>query len=1394
MRLLAYNNDGEFSLTEFFDDDIPEYAIFSHRWGAEEVTLADLLNGTDKKMAGYRKIQFCGEQAKRDGLQYFWVDTCCIDKSNSTELAEAINSMFRWYQGATKCFVHLSDVSRPACDADDRSNELPWEATFRKSRWFTRGWTLQELIAPASVEFFSKEGELLGNKASLERQICEITGIPVKALRGSPLSDFSVNERMSWAENRETTRKEDQAYSLLGIFDVNISLIYGEGREKALKRLREEIDKASKGSKREDFSVAFSLSSAPEIEHFVAREEELGEMHRTLSSDGSRRTIVLHGLGGIGKTQLSVAYAKRHKDSYSAIFWLNIKDEDSLKQSFVRIARQILREHPSASRLSNVDTNENIDEVVDAVKAWLSLADNTRWLMIYDNYDNPKLPGNTDPAAVDIQKSLPESYQGSIIITTRSSQVRIGHPIQIRKLGDMRDSLKILSNTSRREGLRSGKDTPDICTAALNSMIDPDAIKLAKELDGLPLALATAGAYLDQVAISLLDYLRLYKESWVQLQESSPELSSYEDRTLYSTWQISFQHVKQQNDLSAKLLCFWAYFDSQDLWLELLQHGDSNDPDWVRELAKDEVSFHKAVRVLSNHGLVEVNMSPQELIESRGYSIHGCVHSWTVHVLNREWDYGLARLAVKFVGSHVPGEQSVRPWLTQRRLLQHATRCSYMFINNLVTNDEIAWACHNLGSLYANQGKLVEAEQMYQRALTGCEKAWGPEHTLTLSTVNNLGNLYASQGKLVEAEQMYQRALQGNEKAWGPEHTSTLGTVNNLGNLYKSQDKLVEAEQMYQWALTGCEKAWGPEHLLTLTTVNNLGTLYAAQGKLVEAEQTYQRALTGCEKAWGPEHTLTLGTVNNLGLLYQSQGKLVEAEQMYQRALQGNEKAWGLEHKTTLDTVNNLGTLYAAQGKLVEAEQMYQRALTGCEKALGPEHTSTLSTINSLGALYQSQGKLVEAEQMYQRALQGKETAWGPEHTSTLSTVNNLGTLYSAQGKLVEAEQMYQRALQGKEKACGLEHTSTLDAVNNLGLLYADQGKLVEAEQMYQRALQGYEKAWGPEHTSTLNTVNNLGNLYADQGKLVEAEQMYQRVLQGKEKAWGPEHTSTLSTVNNLGDLYADQGKLVKAEQMYQRVLQGKEKAWGPEHTSTLSTVNNLGNLYANQGKLVEAEQMYQRALQGYEKAWGPEHTSTLGTVNNLGNLYKSQGKLVKAEQMYQRALTECEKAWGPEHTLTLATVNTLGNLYKSQGKLVEAEQMYQRALSRKEKSLKSNHTSAVMIGSPLGILYNDQGKPAQAKQAHQQVLQGIRCENTRSPFVQNAHRRWTQSVSNICDRGYVGPGKTLSTFSLLLKSKTTNPKAILLMLFLNAIGEVYHNNDPNGEQRFNDRCLTLCL
>jgi hypothetical protein len=253
MRLLRRKAESGFELITFNTDGLPPYAILSHTWiEGQEVTYGELVAGTGKNKSGYAKIRFCGDQAAADGLEYFWVDTCCIDKSTSDELGTAINSMFRWYQRASKCYVYLSDIHVPDEIVDAQSYRVTWEDAFRRHRWFTRGWTLQELLAPASVEFFSTEGKRLGSKISLEQEIHELTQIPTEALRGRSLDDFSMDQRRSWAARRITTVQEDSAYCLLGIFGVFMPLVYGEGERHALQRLERKARKRQKEQDKQD--------------------------------------------------------------------------------------------------------------------------------------------------------------------------------------------------------------------------------------------------------------------------------------------------------------------------------------------------------------------------------------------------------------------------------------------------------------------------------------------------------------------------------------------------------------------------------------------------------------------------------------------------------------------------------------------------------------------------------------------------------------------------------------------------------------------------------------------------------------------------------------------------------------------------------------------------------------------------------------------------------------------------------------------------------------------------------------------------------------------------------------------------------------------------------------
>lgn len=217
--------------------DIPLYAILSHTWGEGEVSFADHVGQQSWSKEGYEKIRGCCRLAESEGFQYAWIDTCCIDKSSSAELSEAINSMSKWYQDAAVCYAYLSDV-------DSSEDPTASESSFSRSRWFTRGWTLQELLAPAEVVFLASNWIEIGTKKSLCSEVSRITRISQKVLKEGSWATYSVAGKMSWASGRRTTRLEDEAYCLMGLFNVNMPLLYGEGR-KAFSRLQQEILKQS---------------------------------------------------------------------------------------------------------------------------------------------------------------------------------------------------------------------------------------------------------------------------------------------------------------------------------------------------------------------------------------------------------------------------------------------------------------------------------------------------------------------------------------------------------------------------------------------------------------------------------------------------------------------------------------------------------------------------------------------------------------------------------------------------------------------------------------------------------------------------------------------------------------------------------------------------------------------------------------------------------------------------------------------------------------------------------------------------------------------------------------------------------------------------------------------
>ena len=325
MRLLHVH---KLQLEEYFDA-IPRYAILSHTWGKEEVTFSDMSSGQAETRKGYAKIKNTCLQTARLGLDYCWIDTCCIDKSSSNELSEAINSMFKWYASSQICFAFLEDVS-----ASSYLEDLP------NARWFKRGWTLQELLAPTRVVFLDRNWDFLGDSLALHpstdedalpfmESISSITCIPVEILRTHmSFRHKSIAKRMSWAWNRTTTRVEDIAYCLLGIFQVNMALLYGEG-ERAFFRLQEEIIKSSNDqsilvweTSEESYRVN-CLASSPKMFKDSGMVVPFGDNHLT----SPPYAITNRGL----QIQLPVMQADYYPNRSVAFLDCHLEDEFSLR-------------------------------------------------------------------------------------------------------------------------------------------------------------------------------------------------------------------------------------------------------------------------------------------------------------------------------------------------------------------------------------------------------------------------------------------------------------------------------------------------------------------------------------------------------------------------------------------------------------------------------------------------------------------------------------------------------------------------------------------------------------------------------------------------------------------------------------------------------------------------------------------------------------------------------------------------------------------------------------------------------------------------------------------------------------------------------------------------------
>ncbi|KAJ4286525.1 hypothetical protein N0V90_013225 [Kalmusia sp. IMI 367209] len=1081
MRLLKRVPGDTFELTSFDDDDPhpPPYAILSHTWVEDqEVTYHELKAGAGRDKSGFNKIRFCGEQAAADGLQFFWVDTCCIDKTNNDELSTAINFMFRWYQRASKCYVYLSDVS--VSEHDAATFPIVWADAFRRSRWFTRGWTLQELMAPASVEFFSREGKLLGSKISLEHEIHNITKIPISALRGHSLAKFSREERKSWVASRETTVKEDRAYCLLGIFGVFLPFIRGEGEEYAMTRLEEEIQKRQEGRGIEQVNLN---AARPETRRpscvipfrrdpdFIDRGTLLDELQEKCSAPASR--VALVGLGGVGKSQVAIEYCYRTADRSPEtwVFWVHAGNAARLEQSYRDIANQV----ELAGR-----TDKQAD-VFELVRNWLLDERNGKWLLVLDNADDDavfaSLPCTRDRQ--HLSRYLPPSKYGTVIVTSRSAHAasRLVEDRETLHLGPM-DDIGAQGLLRKKLGDRGDVDVID---------------ELAAALEYMPLALVQAAAYIQKRAphYSVQRYLKEFHKSDKRkaslLNQEAGHLRRHEGakNSIIVTWQISFEHIRSIRRSAADLLSLMSFFDRQGIPEALLRsqsaiqtahehtqadEGEESDIDEEQSASEGSIddAFIDDIMFLRDYSFIS------ETTDSETLEMHSLVQLATQKWLEGRGEAeGWKEQFVSILCRAFPTGR-YENWERCQVLFPHATAALRKRPRNKESCKQWARLCHNAASYAWQRGSVDDAETLATAAMEARSKLLGNDSIETLGSMAMVGLAKRLGGRWEEAEKLQVHVMEAHKTKLGANHPDTLTSIGNLASTFRNQGRWEEAEKLQVQVLETRKTKLGADHPDTLVSMGNLASIFRKQGRWDEAEKLEVQVMETHKTKLGADHPHTLTSIHNLASTYRMQGRWEEAEKLQVQVLETHKTKLGADYLDTLISMGNLASIFRMQGRWDEAEKLEVQVMETHKTKLGADHPHTLTSIHNLASTYRMQGRWEEAEKLQVQVMKTRKTKLRADHPDTLASIGDLASTFWHQGRWEEAGKLQVQVMETRKTKLGADHPDTLISMGNLALTWKSLGRNAEAIALLQQCARKSREVLRADHPDLLSSLTIL--------------------------------------------------------------------------------------------------------------------------------------------------------------------------------------------------------------------------------------------------------------------------------------------------------------------------------
>ena len=602
---------------------------------------------------------------------------------------------------------------------------------------------------------------------------------------------------------------------------------------------------------------------------FTGREALLEHLHLLLS-DGQAAAfapvLALSGLGGVGKTQTALEYAYRYRDEYAAVLWVKADSAENLLDDLAALSRVLgLPEQPQQDQAL----------IVQAVTGWLS--EQRNWLLILDNLEDLLL----------LDEIIPAESRGHVLVTTPAQVTgTVASRVDLEQMNAQEGLLFLLR---RAKYLAPGASLAQATADAAGS-----ARQIVALLDGLPLALDQAGAYIEETGCGLAGYLERYQAQRAALLNRRGSLAVDHPASVGATLSLSFGQVQRLHPAAADLLRLCAFLDPDSIPEELFSAVAGALEPALQATVTDAYALDDALAALRRYSLVRRDPASKTLV----------VHRLVQAILKEQMS-----------------EEAQRQW-AERAVLA----ISRIFAD---IHEPASWAA---------------CQRCWPQALVGVALIdhWGlrsPEAGRLLTRAG--AYLQRARGDFAQAEHLLKRAVIIYRRVLGKEHPDLAHCLNKLAVVYRMQQKYPRAERLHLRALHLREHALGPQHPDVATSLNNLAVLYMDQGRNAEAETLCLRGLAIRERAWGLVHPEVAISLHNLAALYHDQGRYEQAEPLYRRVLAIREQALGETHPEVAFTLNRLANLYRDHGRYEQAEPLYQRAIAIYESLLGPTNFYT---------------------------------------------------------------------------------------------------------------------------------------------------------------------------------------------------------------------------------------------------------------------------------------------------------------------------------------------------------------------------------------------------------------------------------------------------------------------